>query len=69
MSINLVYEAVEGIKEQADELLAKKDCATDFERGLLFAYADALGIIKSAFAGYSPEDINLDFDIDKRYLL
>ena len=68
MSIHLVYEATEGIREQADELLLKKENLTAYEQGLLFAYADSLGIIKSAFAGYDAAEIGLDFDIDGKYL-
>ena len=68
MSIHLIHEAAEGIREQADELLSKKETLTAFEQGLLFAYADSLGIIKSAFLDYDAKEIGLDFDIDKKYL-
>ena len=68
MSIHLVYEAVEGIREQADELLSRKETLDAYEQGLLFAYADSLGIIKGSFADYDAAELGLDFDIDQKYL-
>ena len=68
MSMDLVQEVVENIKEQIEDLLTQKDSATDFERGMLLAYADALGIIKGAFLGYDLKKLGLDFDIDSKYL-
>lgn len=67
MNKNLTMEIVENIKETADKLKAK-ETKSEFEKGLLLAYADSLGIIQGAFAGYDLAEIGLDFDIDKRYL-
>lgn len=67
MNKDLIREAVEGIIEAADELLEKKD-RNLVEQGQLIAYAESLSIIRDACAGYDLAEIDLDFDIDARYL-
>lgn len=68
MNKNIMLEIVEGITDSADELLEKKD-RSDMEQGQLLAYAEALSIIRDAWAGNDLADIGLDFDIDSRYLI
>lgn len=68
MNNNIMLEIVEGITDSADELLEKKD-RSDMEQGQLLAYAEALSIIRDAWAGNDLADIGLDFDIDSRYLI
>lgn len=68
MNKNLMEEIVEGIVEDADELLAKKDRDL-VEQGQLIAYAESLCIIRDACAGYDLAEIGLDFDIDAKYLI
>lgn len=68
MNKNIMLEIVEGIMDSADELLEKKD-RSDMEQGQLIAYAEALCIIRDAWAGNDLADIGLDFDIDSRYLI
>ena len=68
MNKNIMLEIVEGITDSADELLEKKD-RSDMEQGQLLAYAEALSIIRDAWAGNDLSDIGLDFDIDSRYLI
>lgn len=68
MNENIMLEIVEGITDSADELLEKKD-RSDMEQGQLLAYAEALSIIRDAWAGNDLADIGLDFDIDSRYLI
>ena len=67
MSIELLIEAIESIKESADELKRKKN-RDEVEYGELLAFAESLSIIKGAFAGYDLEKLGLDFDIDAKYL-
>lgn len=69
MNVNILKEAVEGIVESADELLNKgKDQLDLVEKGQLIAYAEALSIIRDAYAGNDLSKIGLDFDIDRKYL-
>lgn len=68
MNKNIMLEIVEGITDSANELLEKKD-RSDMEQGQLLAYAEALSIIRDAWAGNDLADIGLDFDIDSRYLI
>ncbi len=68
MNKYLMMEIVENIKEYADEL-KNKESLNDVEYGTLLGYAEVLTIIKDVHAGYNVEEIGLDFDIDKRYLL
>lgn len=68
MSKDLISEIVENIKEAAEELREMGASASQFERGLLLGYADALRIIQGAYAGYDLEEIGLDIDIEKEYL-
>ena len=66
---NKVKEIVEGIIESADELVSRGKKNLDLvEQGQLIAYAEALSIIRDAFAGTDLEKIGLDFDIDEKYL-
>jgi len=68
MNKNLLKEIVEGIVDAADELIEKKERDL-VEQGQLIAYAESLGIIRDAYAGYDLAEIGLDFDIDAKYLL
>lgn len=68
MNKNLMKEIVEGIIGAADELLGKKDRDL-VDQGQLIAYAEALSIIRDAYAGYDLAEIGLDFDIDAKYLI
>lgn len=68
MNKNIMLEIVEGIMDSADELLEKNE-RSDMEQGQLIAYAEALSIIRDAWAGNDLADIGLDFDIDSRYLI
>lgn len=67
MNKNIMKEIVEGIVNAADELLEKKDRDL-VEQGQLIAYAESLCIIRDACSGYDLKEINLDFDIDEKYL-
>ena len=64
---NIIREAVEEIRREADELKAKQ--RTEYEDGQLLGLASALDIIKSACLGYDLEELGLDFDVDKTYLV
>ena len=67
--MNLIREIVENITESADELLAKgKNNLNPVEQGQLWAYAEALSIIRDTLSGYDLKAISLDFDIDEKYL-
>lgn len=67
MNKNIMKEIVEGIVNAADELLEKKDRDL-VEQGQLIAHAESLCIIRDACSGYDLKEINLDFDIDEKYL-
>ena len=62
-----MVEIIENIKELADEI-EKEEVKSDVQYGQLLAYAEVLGIIKCAHAGYDLKGLGLDFDIDARYL-
>ncbi len=63
----LLIEIIEGIKEEADEIM--RENKTAYENGQLLAYATSLGIIKDCLAGEDLKKYGLDYDIDKKYLL
>lgn len=68
MEKNLLFDIIAQVKETADEVLnsGEKD---DYANGQLLAYATALSIIKDELSGYDLKEYDIDFDIDKKYLL
>ncbi len=68
MSKNLVLDIIALIKENADEVLSSKE-KDDYANGQLLAYATVLSIIKDELSGYDLKAYDIDFDIDKKYLL
>ncbi len=67
MGVNNILEIVSCVKEEIDEL-RRKQSLSDQEYGQLLAYVETLSIIQSACAGYDLAEIDLDFDVDERYL-
>ncbi|HIS51947.1 MAG TPA: hypothetical protein IAC15_04320 [Candidatus Onthomonas avicola] len=67
MGVNNILEIVSCIKEEIDEL-RRKQSLSDQEYGQLLAYVETLSIIQSACVGYDLAEIDLDFDVDERYL-
>lgn len=68
MSENNIREIVDEIVAEIDTLHGNS-IASDYDRGQLMAYVEALSIIQSACAGYDLSEIHLDFDVDKKYLI
>ena len=69
MKDNNIEEIIEGIIENADELLEKgRENLNQIEQGQLIAYAESLSIIQDAFSGMDLKNYGLDFDVDKKYL-
>lgn len=67
MTLDMLADVVAEIMEAADEIKGKisRD-AQDY--GQLLAYAETLSIIRDACDPGDLKKVNLDFDIDKRYL-
>ncbi|MEG0292376.1 MAG: hypothetical protein RR495_06545 [Anaerovoracaceae bacterium] len=67
MNENNIKQMVEDIKEELKDLKSKGDL-NEVEYGEVIGLTTALGIIQSACFGYDLSKIDLDFDIDKKYL-
>lgn len=67
MGVNNIREIVSCIKEEI-ETLKGKQALSDMEYGQLLAYVESLSIIQSACAGYDLSEIELEFDVDEKYL-
>lgn len=69
MNKELFKDIIHEVIDSADELKAKGSEINLIEQGELIAYSEVLSMIQDAMAGYDLSDIDLDFDIDKKYLL
>lgn len=64
---DVLIEIIDEITAEADELL--NETKNDYNNGQMLAYATALGIIKTCLSGEDLKEYELDYDIDKKYLL